>query len=147
MMRALRVAALAATMVLLLAPGAGARNDVVQITVDYVKNNSDQSRVLQNVSWHMNGERHRAVAKRYNLAATTKSTNKAFKSDEAACSRAFLSAIIQLQTAARNLGADGVVDIKSQAAGQTHETKDTFACTAGTIIARVSLTGVPVKFK
>jgi uncharacterized protein YbjQ (UPF0145 family) len=143
----MRFAAAAALTMILVAPTALAREDAVQISVQYVKDNADQSRVLQNISWHMNGERHRGVAQRYNLAATTKSTNAAFKSDEAACSRAFLSAIIQLQTAARNMGADGVIEIKSNAAGQTYEKADNFLCTAGNILARVSLTGVPVKFK
>jgi hypothetical protein len=147
MTRSMRLAAAAALMMILAAPTALAREDAVQVSVQYVKDNADQSRVLQNISWHMNGEKHKRVAERYNLAATTKSTNAAFKSDEAACSRAFLSAIIQLQTAARNMGADGVVDIKSNAMGQTTEASDTFACTAGNILARVSLTGVPVKFK
>jgi uncharacterized protein YbjQ (UPF0145 family) len=103
--------------------------------------------VLENVSWHMMGEKHRRVAKSFNLGSTTKSTNATFKSDDAACSRAFLSAIIQLQTNARNLGADGIVDIKSNAMGETYENAETYACTRGTFVARVSLTATPVKFK
>ena len=147
MIRAMRFAATAALTTILIAPAALAREDAVQVSVQYVKDNADQSKVLPDIAWYMNGQKHKAVKERYNLAATTKSTNAAFKSDEAACSRAFLSAIIQLQTAARNMGADGVVDIKSNAMGQTTESADTFACTAGNILARVSLTGVPVKFK
>lgn len=146
-MRSIRLAAAAALVSIVLAPSALARNDVVQISVKYVRENADQGNVLQGISWHMNGERHRAVAKRFPLATTTKNTNAAFKSDEDACSRAFLSGIIQLQTRARNLGADGVIEIKSTAEGQTYEKPGSFACTAGNVLARVSLTGIPVKFK
>lgn len=146
-MRCIRVAAAAALVSIVLAPNALARNDVVQISVEYVRENADQGNVLQGISWHMNGERHRGVAERFPLATTTKTTNATFKSDEDACARAFLSGIIQLQRRARSLGADGVVDIKSTANGQTYDKPESFGCTAGNVLARVSLTGVPVKFK
>ena len=142
-----RATAVAALGLSFIAPAAGAADQIAIVSVQYVRENADQTRVLESVSWHMKGEKHRAVAKRFNLGATTKSTNAAFKSAEASCSRAFLSAIIQLQTNARNLGADGVIDIKSNAMGETHEEKDSFNCTKGAFVARVSLTGTPVKFR
>lgn len=141
-----RIAA-AALIAILVAPIAVAREDISTFAVKYARENVDQSRVLENISWHMAGEKHRGVAQSYDVATTNKTTNAAFKSDEVACARAFMSGIIQLQTRARNLGADGVIDIKSHVGGKTYDGPDIFGCTAGNIIARVSLTGTPVKFK
>ena len=132
---------------MLIAPVSKAADRIAVVPVKYVRENSDQTRVLEGVSWHMKGEEHRAVAKRFNLAATTKSTMAAWRNAETSCSRAFLSAIIQLQTDALNLGADGVIDITSNAMGQTHDEADSLICTKGGFVARVSISGTPVMFK
>lgn len=142
-----RIAAVAALVAIFVSPTALAREDLSTFTVKYARENVDQSRVLTNISWHMAGEKHRRVAQSYEVASTTKSTNAAFKSDEVACARAFMSAIIQLQTRARNLGGDGVIDIKSHVDSRTFDEGDIFGCKAGNIVAHVSLTGTPVKFK
>ena len=124
-----------------------AREDISTFSVDAAKKSVDQSKVLEGISWHMAGAKHGRVSKRFEPATTTKSTNAFLKSDEAACSRAFMSAIIQLQTRSRNLGANAVIDIKSHASGKTYEEASIFGCVAGNVVARVSLTGTPANIK
>jgi uncharacterized protein YbjQ (UPF0145 family) len=132
---------------LLAATPALAREDIGTFSVELATKNVDQSKVLEGISWHMAGAKHGRVAKRFEPATTTKSTNAFMKSDEAACSRAFMSAIIQLQTRARTLGANAVIDIKSHASGKSFEEATIFGCVAGNVVARVSLTGTPANLK
>ena len=140
------VVVFASCLLLLASPGL-AREDITTFSVDSAKKNVDQSKVLEGISWHMAGAKHGRIAKRFEPATTTKSTNAFMKSDEAACSRAFMSAIIQLQTRSRNLGANAVVDIKSHASGKTYEEATIFGCVVGNVVARVSLTGTPANLK
>jgi len=120
-----------------------ARNDIIQVTLAYVQETADDSNVLEKVTWHFVGNEHAALEKKLDPVTAKASTSAAFKRDEDACARAFLSALIELQTEAFARGANSVIEIRSIAGGQVSGAPDRFLCRVGDVIAHVSLTGVP----
>jgi uncharacterized protein YbjQ (UPF0145 family) len=78
---------------------------------------------------------------------TNKKTNNVNKKDVAACNVAMLSALIQLQHAARNVGANAVVNIESFYKKESFRSDDNFECHAGSIMAGVALRGDVVRLK
>lgn len=139
--------ALAAAAALCLASSpAFARSDTTDLPVEAAKGYDSNSQLLD-IPFYMKGQKHRGVAKDMGVHRTNKRTNAFNKSDEEACSIAFLSAIIQLQKRAQQLGGDAVVDIISITKNENLESSSNFRCAAGNIVANVALTGRVVKFK
>jgi len=123
-----------------------ARNDTLDFTVESAKKLGPKDKLLD-IPYYMAGQKHPAVAKDFGEARTNKATNKFNKDDDYACAIAFTSAIIQLQTRAKQLGANAVVDIKSVTKGMNLESATKYRCNLGTFTAVVGLTGTPVKLK
>lgn len=76
---------------------------------------------------------------------TNQKTNKFGKSDERACNWVFLSAMIQLDKRAKQLGANAVVNIVSYYQKNVTSSQTEFECHAGNIVAGVALRGEFVK--
>jgi uncharacterized protein YbjQ (UPF0145 family) len=76
---------------------------------------------------------------------TNQKTNAVSKSDERACNWVFLSAMIQLDKRAKQLGANAVVNIVSYYQKNVMSSPTEFECHAGNIIAGVALRGEFVK--
>jgi uncharacterized protein YbjQ (UPF0145 family) len=76
---------------------------------------------------------------------TNQKTNAFGKSDERACNWVFLSAMIQLDKRAKQLGANAVVNIVSYYQKNVMSSPTEFECHAGTVIAGVALRGDFVK--
>jgi uncharacterized protein YbjQ (UPF0145 family) len=76
---------------------------------------------------------------------TNQKTNAFGKSDERACNWVFLSAMIQLEKRAKQLGANAVVNIVSFYKKDVMSSPTEFECHAGAIIAGVALRGDFVK--
>jgi uncharacterized protein YbjQ (UPF0145 family) len=76
---------------------------------------------------------------------TNQKTNAVGKSDERACNWVFLSAMIQLDKRAKQLGANAVVNIVSYYQKNVMSSSTEFECHAGAIIAGVALRGEFVK--
>jgi len=76
---------------------------------------------------------------------TNLKTNAVGKSDEKACNWVFLSAMIQLEKRAKQLGANAVVNIVSYYQKQVMSSATEFECHAGAVIAGVALRGEFVK--
>jgi len=76
---------------------------------------------------------------------TNQKTNAFGKSDERACNWVFLSAMIQLEKRAKQLGANAVVNIVSYYKKNVMSSSTEFECHAGTVIAGVALRGDFVK--
>jgi len=90
-------------------------------------------------AWFMMGRQHGESEKLQGRMVTRKSTSAFGRSDQHACGIAFQSAIIQLQKRAQKLGGNSVVDIVSIADGETFESKDSFRCSVGNLVATVHL--------
>ncbi|HYJ14812.1 MAG TPA: excinuclease ATPase subunit [Candidatus Limnocylindria bacterium] len=76
---------------------------------------------------------------------TNQKTNAVGKSDERACNWVFLSAMIQLDKRAKQLGANAVVNIVSYYQKSVMSSPTEFECHAGNIVAGVALRGEFVK--
>ena len=76
---------------------------------------------------------------------TNLKTNAVGKSDENACNWVFLSAMIQLEKRAKQLGANAVVNIVSFYQKNVMSSPTEFECHAGAVIAGVALKGDFVK--
>lgn len=76
---------------------------------------------------------------------TNLKTNAVGKSDEKACNWVFLSAMMQLEKRAKELGANAVVNIVSYYQKNVVSSATEFECHAGAVIAGVALKGDFVK--
>ncbi len=76
---------------------------------------------------------------------TNQKTNAVGKSDEKACNWVFLSAMIQLEKRAKQMGANAVVNIVSYYQKNVMSSPTEFECHAGAVIAGVALRGEFVK--
>jgi uncharacterized protein YbjQ (UPF0145 family) len=72
---------------------------------------------------------------------TNKKTNGANKSDKEACEWAFLSAMKALKEKAQSVGANAVVNIRSNYRNNTTSSATTFKCGSGMLISGVALIG------
>ncbi|MGL4315677.1 MAG: excinuclease [Pseudomonas sp.] len=70
---------------------------------------------------------------------TSQKTNAFNKSDEGACSWALQSALIRLQNAAKQAGANAVVNITSNYKNVPYSNPSNYECHAGAIMAGVAL--------
>lgn len=129
----------------LVATTALARSDLLVIPVETATADEKASNLLD-VPYYLAGQRHPAIAKDLGVYRSNQRTNAFLKSDERACSIAFLSAIIALQKRAQRLGGDAVVDIKSITKDRDLESSTAFRCAAGNVVANVALSGRVVKF-
>jgi uncharacterized protein YbjQ (UPF0145 family) len=138
---------ISALSITLVAPSAVARNDLSDFDVAAAKSSAIGEAKLLDVPFYMAGQPHPKVAKSLGTFTSNKKTNAFGKADEEACTIAFLSAVIQLQTRAKKLGGDAVVDIKSFTKNQDLESATQYRCAAGNVIANVALTGRVVKLR
>ena len=99
------------------------------------------------VQFHFKGARAPAVASRLGPARTNKKTNAFGKSDATACQWVFLGALKALQEAAKERGANAVVDIESNYKNQVFTSATQYQCGAGGLMAGVALKGVYAKVK
>lgn len=99
------------------------------------------------VQFHFKGARAPAVATRLGPARTNKKTNAFGKSDGTACQWVFLGALKALQEAARERGANAVIDIESNYKSQVFSSATQYECGAGGLMAGVALKGVYAKVK
>jgi hypothetical protein len=102
---------------------------------------------LLDVPFYMAGQKHPGVAKEVGEWTSNRITRAAFRSDEASCQVAFLSAIIALQERALEEGGNAVVDIVSITGDKETKSASQYRCYAGATVARVALRGTVVKLK
>lgn len=78
-------------------------------------------------------------ARKVGSDTTSNKTNAFAKSDEKACNWSFLSAMLQLQKRANELGANAIVNIVSNSNHVEFSSESEFECHAGAIMAGVAL--------
>ena len=124
-----------------------ARNTEVFISAPEVINSDHGKSFLLDIPIYMKGARHPAVAKELEQVTTNQSTRGAFRSDDASCRVAFLSAAKVLQQRAQQAGGDAVVDVVSITRRTQTEDTTNFRCVAGAMVVHVGLKGRVVKLK
>ena len=99
------------------------------------------------VQFHFKGARTPTVTERLGPANTNRKTNAFGKSDGKACQWVFLGAMKALQAAARERGANAVIDLESNYKSQVFTSATQYECGAGGLMAGVALKGVYAKVK
>ena len=140
--------ALATVATLAIAPTADARDTRQQFDIATAIAAGKADGALDgSVQFHFKGARAPAVASRLGPARTNKKTNAFGKSDATACQWVFLGALKALQEAAKERGANAVVDIESNYKNQVFTSATQYQCGAGGLMAGVALKGVYAKVK
>jgi len=102
---------------------------------------------LKDIPYYFAGQTHPAVAKKIGTWTSNRSSRGVFRSDEASCQVAFLSALIRLQERAASEGGDAIVDIVSVTRDSRSSSATQYRCLAGAIVVHVALEGTVVKLK
>jgi uncharacterized protein YbjQ (UPF0145 family) len=97
------------------------------------------------VKFYFGDQQTPQILTKFGTDVTNQKTNAVGKSDEKACNWVFLSAMIQLDKRAKQLGANAVVNIVSYYKKNVMSSPTEFECHAGAIIAGVALRGEFVK--
>ena len=124
-----------------------ARDTRHRLPVSEVLNNPEYAERLDGVQFFFAGQSHPAIAQDFGEWRTNKKTNAFGKSDEFACQWAMLSALLSLHQRALGLGANAVVDIRSNYKNQEFASETEYECGAGAIMAGVALKGTVVRLQ
>lgn len=130
---------------LLTGADAVARDSLQQHPVDDVLNASDFVSQIAGVSFYFGDTAHPGVTQELGEYRTNKKTNAFNKSDKEACEWAFRSAILTLHQRAISLGANAVINIRSNYKDNVTKSDTEFTCGAGKFVAGVALIGDFVK--
>jgi uncharacterized protein YbjQ (UPF0145 family) len=93
------------------------------------------------VSFYFGNQPHPEIIKNLGEDRTNKKTNAFNKSDKEACEWVMLSALLQLKERAQSLGANAVVNIRSNYKNNETSSDTEYTCGAGAIMAGVALIG------
>ncbi len=139
------IAALAITVC---ATAASARNDVDNFPIAEALNSEQAKNILgDNIKFYFGTQAHGTVVTEYSEYGTNRKTNGSNKSDKDACNWAFLSAMKALRDKAKSVGANAVVNIRSNYQNNTTTSNETFQCGSGTFTSGVALLGDVVTIK
>jgi uncharacterized protein YbjQ (UPF0145 family) len=100
---------------------------------------------LQGIDFYFGNQKHPKILKDFGEFRTNQKTNALNKSDKQACEWVFLSALLKLQERASSLGANAVINIKSNYRNNEVVSETEYQCGAGHIFAGVALKGKIVK--
>ena len=126
---------------MLIASDAAARDTVRQWPVADVLDNPEYAGRLQGVSFYFGAQAHPAIVREFGEFRTNKKTNGFNKTDEKACQWVMLSALLQLHQRAESLGANAVVNIRSNYKNNETSSDTEYTCGAGALMAGVALIG------
>ena len=144
----LRSLVLVCAFFLLIAPvPAQARNTDQVLPVKDAMESDQGKAVLFDVPLFFKGAKHPAVKEKLIQVSTHQSTRGAFRSDEASCRVAFLSALKVLQQRAQQEGGDAVIEIVSITRDKQTESATEYRCVAGAMVVHVGLKGRVVKLR
>jgi hypothetical protein len=126
---------------------AWSRDSVQEFSIVDVVENPEYSSRLAGVSFYFAGQDHPPIKTNHGEFQTNKKTNAFGKSDQKACQWVMLSALLQMHKRAQSLGADAVVDIKSNYKNREVSSATHYTCGAGATVAGVALIGTVVELE
>jgi len=118
-----------------------ARDSHQMLPIADVLNNPEYASQLEGVSYYFGEQPHPEVIRSFGTDRTNKKTNAFNKSDAEACQWVMLSALVQLRQRAIELGANAVVNIKSNYKNNLTSSETEYRCGAGGLMAGVALVG------
>jgi uncharacterized protein YbjQ (UPF0145 family) len=132
----------------LLATAASARNDVDNYSIaDALKTEEAKSILGNNVKFYFGTQAHGEVVTEHSVYGVNRKTNGTNKTDKEACNWVFLSTLKALRDKAESVGANAVVNIRSNYQHNTTTSNETFQCGSGTFTSGVALLGDVVTIK
>jgi len=119
-----------------------ARDSAVHFNFNQAVEQATQAGVLDgSVRFYLAGADVPGSVNRQNETITNQKTNAFGKSDAVACDHVLRSALLRLQQAAKNAGANAVVDIVSFYKRNEYRDAQNYECHAGGVLAGVALKG------
>ena len=118
---------------------AHAADNKVMLPIENALNANDaKGRLGEDVKIYFAGQPTPKVLEKRGSDKTSQKTNAFGKSAETACNWAFLSAMLQLQKRAREMGANAVINVVSNYKNVEYSSATEFECHEGNIIAGVA---------
>jgi uncharacterized protein YbjQ (UPF0145 family) len=137
--------AIAVLVALMVAPSAWARDDHHMFPLDHALNNPlAQQKLDKSISLYFGNQTHPKVIQSIGTWNSNKKTNGSNKTDQEACEWAFLSAMESLINRARQVGANAVIDIKSNYKNIVTVSDNQYMCGNGSLMAGVAFIGTMV---
>lgn len=134
-------------LLLFMAPDIWARNTLHEFSITDVIEKPENANRLSGIALFFGEQKHPYVEKSFGEFSTNKKTNAFNKTDIEACEWVMMSALLQLHQRALSMGADAVINIKSNYKNVEKSSETHFTCGAGATMAGVALKGTPVKLK
>lgn len=104
-----------------------------------------QKKLDPNIKFYFGSQSHAEIVAIIGKFTSNKKTNAFNRSDEIACRRAFLSALLTFQKRAQNEGGNAIIDIESYYRKKPFSSEDQYECHAGAVVAGTALRGKVVK--
>lgn len=142
------ISTLSALTISLCAFDACARDDVQEYSIADALSSVQAKEILgTDIQFYFGDQPHAAIAKEFGEYSTSKKTNGVNKSDKEACEWVFLSAMKTFRDRAKNLGANAVVNIRSNYKNNLTSSTTTFTCGSGALMSGAALKGTAVTLK
>ncbi len=123
-----------------------ARNDIHSLPFyDVVERGIDEGLLDPDIKFYLHGQSHSAVVENFGEYKSNKKTNAFGKSDKKACDWVLLAVLKTYQARAKSLGANAVINLKSNYKNREYVDPDNYQCGAGAILAGVAMKGEVVK--
>lgn len=130
---------------MLLVATAQARDTITMNSIEAALATADARQIGDDVQLFFGEQPHPSIAAKLGSYTSNKKTSGFGKSDEAACQRAFLSAMITFQQRARTEGGNAVVNLTSYYKGRHVSSMTEFECGSGAVISGVAFRGDVVR--
>lgn len=127
---------------------ATARDDIMDISIEKaISTDEAKNKLGKRIKFYFGNQKHPKILEELGEFKTNKKTNSFNKGDEAACSHAFLSALLALKNRAVKEGGNAVVEIRSNYRNEESSSETTFKCGSGNVVCGVALIGKIVKIE
>ncbi len=131
---------------LLISNLAAARNDLLTYDFNEAVEYGYQEGILDpSIKYYLAGQDHDKVNQSHGVFKSNKKTNSVGKSDKKACDWVLLGALKAFQQRAKSLGANAVINIKSNYKNNEFVSAQVYQCGAGNILTGVALKGEVVE--
>ena len=142
------ITVLVSAIVILAAVNVEARDDRNMWSISDALGTEDAKQKLnQNIRFYFGDQSHPKITKDFGEFMSNKKTNAVGKTDEQACQRNFLSAMISFQERALRMGGNAVVNLRSYYKKNTISSQTEFECGSGAFVSGVTFLGDVVQIE
>ena len=136
------IPALAALLLSFGATNASARDEIQDYSIAEALSSEQAKNILgTDIQFYFGDQPHGAIVKNFSEYSTNLKTNGANKTDKEACEWVFLSTMKALRDKAKSVGANAVVNIRSNYKNNLTSSTTTFKCGSGMLMSGVALRG------